>query len=57
MRDADQAEAGRRRLGRRAADALAAWTGLFFATFLFLRKHYQPPSDAARWELRFSVRG
>src|SRR5580700_9700869 len=23
--------------------ALAAWTGLFFATFLFLRKHYQAP--------------
>jgi hypothetical protein len=25
------------------AAALAAWTGLFFATFLFLRKHYQAP--------------
>jgi hypothetical protein len=25
------------------AAALAAWTGLFFATFMFLRKHYQPP--------------
>ncbi len=23
--------------------ALAAWTGLFFATFMFLRKHYQAP--------------
>jgi ABC-2 family transporter protein len=25
------------------AAAMAAWTGLFFATFMFLRKHYQPP--------------
>jgi hypothetical protein len=25
------------------AAALAAWTGLFFATFLFARKHYQAP--------------
>jgi hypothetical protein len=25
------------------AAALATWTGLFFATFLFLRKHYQAP--------------
>jgi ABC-2 family transporter len=25
------------------AAALAAWTGLFFATFMFLRKHYQGP--------------
>jgi hypothetical protein len=25
------------------AAALAAWTGLFFGTFLFLRKHYQGP--------------
>ena len=29
------------------AGALAAWTGLFFATFMFLRKHYQPPRVAA----------
>jgi hypothetical protein len=25
------------------AAALAAWTGLFFGTFMFLRKHYQAP--------------
>jgi hypothetical protein len=25
------------------AAALAAWTGIFFGTFLFLRKHYQAP--------------
>jgi ABC-2 family transporter len=25
------------------AAALAAWTGLFFATFMFLREHYQAP--------------
>jgi hypothetical protein len=25
------------------AAALAVWTGLFFATFMFLRKHYQAP--------------
>jgi hypothetical protein len=25
------------------AAALAAWTGLFFATFMFLRKHYEAP--------------
>jgi ABC-2 family transporter protein len=29
------------------AAAMAAWTGLFFATFMFLRKHYQPPLVAS----------
>jgi hypothetical protein len=29
------------------ATALAAWTGLFFATFMFLRKHYLPPLVAS----------
>jgi len=28
------------------AAALAAWTGLFFGTFMFARKHYQPPLAA-----------
>jgi hypothetical protein len=28
--------------------ALAAWTGLFFATFMYLRKHYQAPLIAGR---------
>ncbi len=29
------------------AAALAAWTGLFFATFMFARKHYQAPLVAS----------